>query len=244
MPFSERVKHLAKARSAFRCCACHAPFVEVHHLTPEAEGGASELSNAAPLCASCHDLYGGNPEKRKILTQMRDSWWVLMEERQKRLTDLSETDPPYEIAEDPNFEGTLQSTGIAIYHVVFENETFELAARTLVKLIYEAQKRWPNRRRFLYLDIDGHRNEKGGFDVDMFELQRHFLLGFLMPYLTKLYTPLFHVSNSTLQRNDVVDELNVIKVLGQKQINDAVARGIETIWLADHDGALRLPKQK
>jgi hypothetical protein len=242
MPFSERVKHVAKVKSAFRCCACHAPFVEVHHLTPEAEGGSSELSNAAPLCASCHDLYGGNPEKRKTLTQMRDSWWALMEERKKQLTDSSETEPPYEIAEDPNFEGALRSKGIAIYHVVFENETFETAARTLVKLVNEAQKREPNRRRFLYLDIDGHRNEKGGFD--MFELQRHFLSGFLMPYLTELYTPLFQVSNSKLQRNDVIGELEVVKVLGLKQINDAVARGVETIWLADHDAALRLPKQK
>jgi hypothetical protein len=36
-------------------------------LTPEVEGGSSELSNAAPLCASCHDLYGGNPEKYEIM---------------------------------------------------------------------------------------------------------------------------------------------------------------------------------
>lgn len=244
MPFSERVKHLAKLRSAFRCCACHAPFVEIHHLTPEAEGGSSELSNAAPLCARCHDLYGGNPEKRKTLRQMRDSWWALMEERKKQLTDLSETEPPYEVAEDPNFEGVLQSKGIAIYHVVLENETFDLAARTLVKLVYEAQKREPNRRRSLYLDIDGHRNKKGGFDGDMLELQRHFLLGFLMPYLAELCTPLFHVSNSKLQRNDVIGELDVIKVVDQKQINDAIARGVETIWLADHDAALHLPKQK
>jgi hypothetical protein len=244
MPFSERVKRSAKSKSAFRCCACHVPSVEVHHLVPEAEGGSSDLSNAAPLCASCHDLYGGNPEKRKILTQMRDSWWEIMEERRRQLTDLSEPEPPFEIAKDPSFEGALLNKRIVIYHVVFEDETFESAARTLIKLISEAQKTEPNRPRVLYLDIEGHRNREGGFDADMFELLRHFLLGFLMPYLTEVRTPLFHASNKKIQRNDVVGDLKIFKSLSRKQINDAMARGIETMWLAEHDAAMRLPKRK
>ena len=132
-----------------------------------------------------------------------------MGERRKQLTDLSEIEPPYKIAEDPNFEGVLKSKRIIIYHVVFENETFEAAARVLIKLVYEAQKSEPNTRRFLFVDIEGHRNEKGGFDADMFELQRHFLLGFLMPYLTELHTPLLGVANNELQRNDVVEDLEI-----------------------------------
>jgi hypothetical protein len=107
MPFSERVKHLAIIKSAFRCCVCHKPFVEVHHLVPEADGGPDDLTNAAPLCSSCHDLYGGNPDKRRTLRQMRDHWWELMEERRRRLTDLSEENMHYEIEIDPNFEGAL-----------------------------------------------------------------------------------------------------------------------------------------
>lgn len=244
MPFSERVKRLAKIKSAFRCCACYAPFVEVHHLIPEAEGGSSDLSNAAPLCASCHDLYGGNPEKRRTLTQMRDCWWEIMEERRKQLTDLSEPEPPYEISEDPNFDNALLSKRIIIYHFVFENEPFETAAKTLIKLVYEAQKREPNRPRALYLDIEGHRNKEGGFDADMFELQRHFLLGFLMPYLTELHTPLASLINKKLQRNDVIGDLQIIKKISQKKIDAAIARGVEMVWLANHDAPLRLPKQK
>jgi len=244
MPFSERVKHLAKVKSAFRCCACHAPFVEVHHLIPEAEGGSSKLSNAAPLCASCHDLYGGNPEKRKTLTQMRDNWWEVIEERRKQLTDISEAEPAYEIAEDPNFEGALLRKRIVIYHVIFENESFEAAAKTLIKLVYEAQKKEPNRPRCLYLDIEGHRNKEGGYDADMFELQRHFLLAFLMPYLTELHMPLGSVTNKKFQRNDVIGDLKIIKNLSGKNIDDAITRGVEMIWLANHDAALRLPKQK
>ena len=104
-----------------------------------------------------------------------------MEKRRVQLTDLSENEPPYEVSEESNFEGGFKSKKILIYHVVFENETFETAARSLVKLVYEAQGREPNVRRCLYLDIEGRRNKKGGFDADMFELQRHFLLGFLMP---------------------------------------------------------------
>jgi hypothetical protein len=61
-------------------------FVEVHHIQPESEGGPDTLDNAAALCASCHDLFGGNPEKRKQIRQMRDDWWQKMEERAQRLS--------------------------------------------------------------------------------------------------------------------------------------------------------------
>jgi rubrerythrin len=63
------------------CVACHAPFVEVHHITPEAENGLNTLDNAAPLCAGCHAIYGGNPVFRKQITQMRDNWYDVCEKR-------------------------------------------------------------------------------------------------------------------------------------------------------------------
>ncbi len=77
MPFSEAVKLEAKRRSAFLCAACRRPFVEVHHIIPQAEGGPDDLDNACPLCAYCHDQVGGNPEKRKQLREMRDLQWEL-----------------------------------------------------------------------------------------------------------------------------------------------------------------------
>lgn len=243
MPFSERVKHLAKIKSAFRCCVCHKAFVEVHHLVPEADGGPSDLSNAAPLCASCHDLYGGNPDKRKTLTQMRDHWWELMEKRQKQLTDPSDENVPYEIDVDSNFEGALRDKKLAIYHIVFKKENFKTAAQVIAKLVFKAQETAPNQKRYLYIDIEGHRNKRGGFDSDMFELQRHFLLGFMMPYLTELHMPLGGYANSKHQRNNVVSEIKIINRVGSKEINRAISRGIETIWLADQDGSLRLPKR-
>jgi hypothetical protein len=244
MPFSERTKHIAKSRAAFRCCVCNKPFVEVHHLIPQSEGGSDELENAAPLCASCHDLYGGNPEKRKILTQMRDHWWELMQEQNAKLTDPSQSEC-FEIAEDQHFKGGLHKSAVAIFHVVFAEEDFETAASTLFKLICEAQTAHPNRRRHLYLEIEGHRNENGGFDSDMFELQRHFLMGFLGRYLTELHIPLMAVQNNKLQLNNVPSDLSFLKEdFGRKDLVKAIDDGVEKVWLAKRDLWLDLPKSK
>jgi Zn finger protein HypA/HybF involved in hydrogenase expression len=74
MAFSEQVKLEVKRKAAFRCCRCQSVGVDVHHIIPEKMGGPDEMDNAAPLCPNCHDYYGGNPDKRKEITQMRD-WW-------------------------------------------------------------------------------------------------------------------------------------------------------------------------
>ena len=49
--------------------------MDVHHITPVCEGGLDTEENAAPLCANCHDLYGGNPDKRRFIEQSRDFWY-------------------------------------------------------------------------------------------------------------------------------------------------------------------------
>jgi hypothetical protein len=242
MPFSEGVKYLAKAKAAFRCCVCHKPFVEVHHLVAESEGGPDSLENAAPLCASCHDLYGGNPQKRKTLTQMRDHWWELMAERVGRLTDVSDNAPPFEISEDRNHQGGLHNKGVGIYHVVFPDEGFETAASVLFKLVCSAQDAHPNRRRHLYLDIDGHRNKKGGFDDDMFELQTYFIVGFLMQYLCEASTPLGRYRNTRWQKNDMPSELRFLKQdFSREDFVREIDRGSEGMWLAEKGMWLRFP---
>ncbi len=53
------------------------PFVEVHHIIPQSDNGPDTLDNAAPLCAGCHSDYGGNPDKRKQIKEMRDFWYDL-----------------------------------------------------------------------------------------------------------------------------------------------------------------------
>ncbi len=81
MRFPDSVRLEACRKAQFMCVACHAPFVEVHHIIPESENGPNTLDNAAPLCASCHAIYGGNPVFRKQITQMRDHWYDVCEKR-------------------------------------------------------------------------------------------------------------------------------------------------------------------
>jgi hypothetical protein len=81
MPFTEAIKLVAKRRAHFSCVVCRQPFVEIHHIIPQAAGGTDDLENAAPLCALCHDHFGGNPEKRKQIREMRDLWYELCETR-------------------------------------------------------------------------------------------------------------------------------------------------------------------
>jgi hypothetical protein len=74
LAFSESLKRGVRRKAHFRCCLCQAVLVEVHHIVPEAEGGSDDQDNAAPLCASCHEMYGANPTKRKFIREARD-WW-------------------------------------------------------------------------------------------------------------------------------------------------------------------------
>jgi hypothetical protein len=92
---------------------------------------------------------------------------------------------------------------IALYHVVYRHETFEDAATMLFKLVQGAQKTYPNKRRVLYLDIEGHRNSQGGFDSDMFELQQDFLIGCLGRFLSEFHCPLINARNPKEQDNDI-----------------------------------------
>ncbi|MNO70968.1 HNH endonuclease [compost metagenome] len=204
MAFSEKVKLEAKRKSCFKCVICQKPFVEIHHIIPQAEGGSDAIDNAAPLCASCHDLFGGNPEKRKQIREMRDHWFDQMERRYNGEINILEP-----INEDPNNINMLKDSGIAIYHVVFEHEDFETSANILMKLLQNAQKQLPNQKRYLYLDIDGHRNKSGGYDHDMFELQKDFIIGFLMQFFTKIHMPLGRAENNRLQSNDVPTEFEI-----------------------------------
>jgi len=55
--------------------------VDVHHIIPEQEGGPDTEDNAAPLCPSCHERYGANPQKRKFIREARDFWYDTCERR-------------------------------------------------------------------------------------------------------------------------------------------------------------------
>jgi hypothetical protein len=73
----------------------------------------------------------------------------------------------------------------------------------LFKLIQRADRLQPGRKRVLVLDIEGHRNDQGGFDADMLELQKDFLLGVLGPFVSEIRAPLFQATNPHPQDNDI-----------------------------------------
>jgi hypothetical protein len=98
---------------------------------------------------------------------------------------------------------------VAIYHAVRAHEGFEKAAQTIFELVREAQRKQPGRPRVIYLDIEGHRNNQGGFDTDMLELQQEFLIGFLGDYVTELVLPLIRVANKRPQNDEVPDRLGI-----------------------------------
>lgn len=207
MSFTEKTKLEAKRKSHFRCCVCRHSFVEVHHIIPTSRGGSDDLDNAATLCASCHDLFGGNPDKRKQIREMRDQWWELMEQKEKLIFTSQDLDEGIiELEEAPHKK--LKKKAVALYHVVFKNENFETSANILFDMVKHTQKYQPNTERHLYLDIEGHKNKKGGFDHDMFELQKDFVLGFLLKYLSKVSMPLVRVKNEN-QTNDIPDKLMI-----------------------------------
>jgi hypothetical protein len=104
-----------------------------------------------------------------------------------------------------NFDNT-----VSLYHIVEPTETFEQAAQALFALLKEAQERFPDWPRMLYLDILGHRGERAGFDPDFFELQQEFLFATMAPFLTAFETPLTGpLLNPDTQRNDLPDQLVV-----------------------------------
>ena len=77
MPFSESLKTQVRKKSHLACCLCKSLGVEVHHIIPESEGGPDTEENAAPLCPSCHEIYGANSQKRKFIREARDLWYEI-----------------------------------------------------------------------------------------------------------------------------------------------------------------------
>jgi len=117
--------------------------------------------------------------------------------------------PTYNKPENPgvwmNFDNT-----VSIYVVIGPTETFVGAAQTVFAAVREAQTRYPDWPRILYLDIDGHDNGYGSFTEDFVEFQQDFWFSVVAPFLTSFELPLTGgLINPDLQRNDLPDSLAV-----------------------------------
>ena len=59
IPFSEKIKKDVSKMAYYRCSICHRlESLDIHHIIPQSLGGSDEIENAAPLCKSCHKIYG------------------------------------------------------------------------------------------------------------------------------------------------------------------------------------------
>lgn len=81
MAFTEALKTKIRRKAHLSCCLCKSIGVEVHHIIPQEERGSDTEENAAPLCPSCHEAYGQNPQKRKFIRETRDLWYEICEKR-------------------------------------------------------------------------------------------------------------------------------------------------------------------
>jgi len=98
---------------------------------------------------------------------------------------------------------------VSIYYVVKADESFEEAANGVFNAVKEAQKRFPDWPRALYIDIFGHERTPGLFEDEMLELQQEFLFSTIAPFVTALETPLVDGLNPHPQRNDLPDVLRI-----------------------------------
>lgn len=94
-------------------------------------------------------------------------------------------------------------TETAIYHVMKADEDFDTTAEMIYQMVQQAIREHPGTARHLYLDIDGHRNEAGGWDADAFEIQKEFLIGYMSPWLTAMSIPLGGFRSNGSQRDDL-----------------------------------------
>lgn len=101
-------------------------------------------------------------------------------------------------------------TSVAVYHIVAAEDSFEAAAQAVFAGLIEAQRKYPDWPRVVYLDIEGHAGDAGGFDPDFYEFQQDFWFSTVAPFTTAFETPLTGpLFNPEPQRNDLPDVLRI-----------------------------------
>ncbi len=117
--------------------------------------------------------------------------------------------PDYNKPETPGIYMDFGNT-VSIYHIVEEEDTFEMAAQSVFDLLREAQQRFPDWPRAFFIDILGHEGEARGFSPEFYEFQQEFLFSVVAPFVSAFETSLTGgLANPEAQRNDLPDRLNI-----------------------------------
>ena len=142
MPFSDALKLKVKERANFTCCWCNNRVnkVQIHHIIPQEDGGPDIEDNAAPLCGTCHDLYGGNPNLRKEIRQRRDAWY------RKCIIEEVKQDEEYSfqriVKADPSAALELLRFHLEYFIVALADASYIiLQSKTLDRIIYELREK-------------------------------------------------------------------------------------------------------
>jgi hypothetical protein len=75
MAFPENLKVRLRKKAFHQCCLCFKMPIDIHHIVPQEQGGPDTEDNAAPLCPTCHRIYGNNVDHRKMIREARDNWY-------------------------------------------------------------------------------------------------------------------------------------------------------------------------
>lgn len=208
MPFSEKIKKIALEKALFRCCICKDLASDIHHIIPQENDGPDTLENAAPLCASCHDYFGDNPDKQRKIKALRNNWWKLVEMKYKYVNASDELFIIEGIEVILDRKITMKdNSSVMISHNMLPHDNFYITAYHIFDLLKKTQKDHPFRSRIFSLSVEGHRNSKGGFDKDAIEIIQEFCYTFIFPYITEYINPFHHVENPYPQINNLPEKL-------------------------------------
>ena len=73
---TESMRETVKERDGYKCVRCTEGIeLEVHHIIPIAQGGATNLSNLATLCEDCHEAAHGGSYGPTVTYEAQDAFW-------------------------------------------------------------------------------------------------------------------------------------------------------------------------
>ena len=117
--------------------------------------------------------------------------------------------PSYQKPESPGIWMNFDNT-VSIYHIIQASDTFFQAAQEVFGAVKDAQERFPDWPRMLYLDILGHTDSRHGFEDAFVEFQQEFWFSTIAHFVTAFELPLTGaLVNPNPQRNDLPDVLNI-----------------------------------